>query len=620
MTEQSSSRQLPYPIVIVGHVDHGKSTLVGRMLHDTDSLPTGKLEEIKDIAKRRDSQFEWSYILDALQLERDQAITVDAAQIWFRSADRNYVIIDAPGHLEFLRNMVTGAASADAAVIVVDAQSGVSEQTRRHAYLLHVLGIQQVIVVINKMDLVSYEETVFAAVKAKMDAYLSSIQLRAEHTVPVSAINGDNLANKSDNTSWYDGPTVIAALDNLEQRAKPLDQPFRLTVQDVYRKNKTRIVVGRVCTGCLKVGEQLTFWPTGRSATVTAFHAWNKAKAARKIEAGQSVALSLSDEIFVERGHVATPPNMPTKSANSLSVRTFWFSKFPLRRNKSLTMKLGTARYDVAVDSIDSIINVEDLSHQRGNEVGQNDIAEITVRCRKNFTYEQFRDNQILGRAVLLDGYQVVGGCIIEGSKELKTVSRNLTAVPQSVSIEERTLNNGYQGCVLWMTGLSGAGKSTLAMALQRELFQQGINVYTLDGDNIRNGLNRDLGFSEEERAENIRRVAEVANLFAHSGTIVITAFIAPTLASRLEARKIAGDLFHEIHISADLKTCEARDAKGLYAKARSGEIDDFTGISAPWEPPENPELEVNTGILNLEQSLETLLDYVQNHVLAPKR
>jgi len=620
MTEHSSPQKQPYPIVIVGHVDHGKSTLIGRLLHETDSLPVGKLDEITAIAKRRDSQFEWSYILDALQLERNQAITIDSAHIWFHSAERNYVIIDAPGHLEFLRNMVTGATSADAAVIVVDAQSGVSEQTRRHAYLLSLLGIQQIIVVINKIDLVGHEEIVFSAVKAEMDAYLSKIQLRAGHTVPVSAINGDNLAGKSDKTPWYDGPTVIAALDNLEQRTGALDQPFRLAVQDVYRREKARIVVGRVCAGCLKVGEQLTFWPTGRSAAVTAFHTWNNAKPVSKIEAGQSVALTLSDEVFVERGHVATPTNIPTKSANSLSVRAFWFSKVPLRCNKTLTMKLGTARYDVVVDSIDRIINVEDLSHRQVNEVGQNDVAEITIRCRRHFTYELFRDNQLLGRAVLLDGHEVVGGCIIEGGKELRSVSRNLTAVPQSVSIEERTLNSGYQGCVLWMTGLSGAGKSTLAMALQRELFQRGINVYTLDGDNIRDGLNRDLGFSEEDRSENIRRVAEVANLFAHSGTIVISAFIAPTLASRLEARKIVGGLFHEIHISADLKTCEARDVKGLYARARSGEIADFTGVSAPWEPPENPELEVNTGLLNLDQSLETLLDYVHRHVLVPKR
>jgi bifunctional enzyme CysN/CysC len=612
-------RQRAFPIVIVGHIDHGKSTLIGRMLHDTDSLPTGKVEELKRVSEKRGQPFEWSFVLDALQLERDQAITVDSTQIWFSTPQRRYVIIDAPGHREFLRNMVTGAANASAGVIVVDAKQGVSEQTRRHAYLLHLIGIPQVVVAINKMDLVDFSETRFQEVEDEMTSYLADIGLSAQAMVPVSAAQGDNLATRSDRTPWYDGPTITEALDAFPRPAAPTERPFRLPVQDVYRQDGRRLIVGRVESGTLSVGNEITVWPTGRSAKVMSFESWNPPEPITSISGGQSVALTLNDELYIERGHVLTLPTAGPRMANALSVRLFWLSRDALRQGEALTLKLATAEYDVVVDSIDTVIDVSDLSRHRGHEVSQNGVAEVTLRCRSDITFDLFHDFPALGRAVLLDGYQVVGGCIIEGGEEIETASRNLTAVPQSVSAEERAKANGYGGAVLWMAGLSGAGKSTLAMALQRELFNRGIHVYTLDGDNVRKGLNRDLGFSEEERDENLRRVAEVAKLFADAGMIVISAFIAPTQNARATAREIIGDSFHEVFIHADLDVCESRDVKGLYAKARAGEIPDFTGISSPWEPPENPDLEVNTGELDLDQSLGKLVDYVERRVLSAK-
>lgn len=619
MSATPKARERAFPIVIVGHIDHGKSTLIGRMLHDTDSLTTGKVEELQASSDRRGVPFEWSFVLDALQLERDQAITVDSTQIWFHTETRRYVIIDAPGHREFLRNMVTGAASASAGVVVIDAEQGVSEQTRRHAYLLHLIGIPQVVVAINKMDLVGYAEARYADVETEMRAYLNDIGLSAQVMIPVSAMYGENLTSRSEKMPWYTGPTVIEALDAFPRTAAPIERPLRLPVQDIYRQDGRRLIVGRIESGQLHIGNQITVWPTGRSATVLSFESWARDENIKAVRAGQSVALTLDDELFIERGHVLTLPTAGPRSANALSVRLFWLSRDPLRRGEALTLKLATASYDVIVDSIDTVIDVTDLSRHRSHEVGQNGVAEITLRCRSHITFDLFHDLPALGRGVLLDGYQVVGGCIIEGGADIETASRNLTAVPQSVGADERESANGYPGAVLWMSGLSGAGKSTLAMALQRELFGRRIHVYTLDGDNVRNGLNRDLGFSEEERDENIRRVAEVAKLFADAGMIVISAFIAPTNAARAQARAIIGDKFHEVHISADLQVCESRDVKGLYAKARRGEIEDFTGISSPWEPPENPDLEVNTGDMSLDESLSKMVDYIERSILSGK-
>ena len=611
-------RERAFPIVIVGHNDHGKSTLIGRMLHDTNSLPTGKVEELQASSDRRGVPFEWSFVLDALQLERDQAITVDSTQIWFHTETRRYVIIDAPGHREFLRNMVTGAASANAGVIVIDAKQGVSEQTRRHAYLLHLIGIPQVLVAVNKMDLVNHSEERFKVVEAEMRAYLKDIGLSAQAVIPVAAMHGDNLARRSGSISWYHGPTLTDALDAFPRVSAATERPFRMPVQDVYRQDGKRFIVGRVESGTLNQGDAISVWPSGRSAKVLSFGSWKAAAPIQSVQAGQSVALNLDDELFIERGHVLTLPTAGPKLSNALSVRLFWLSKDPLRQGESLTLKLATASYDVTVDSVDTVIDVEDLSRHRGTEVTQNGVAEVTLRSRSDITYDLFHDLPAMGRGVLLDGYDVVGGCIIEGGSDIEVASRNLTAVPQSVTAEERAKANGYPGAVLWMSGLSGAGKSTLAMALQRELFSRKIQVYTLDGDNVRNGLNRDLGFSEEERIENIRRVAEVAKLFADAGTIVISAFIAPTKATRAAAREIIGAEFHEVHVSANMDVCESRDVKGLYAKARRGEIDDFTGVSSPWEPPESPDLDVNTGELSLDESLAKMLDYLEKNILKP--
>lgn len=600
----------PLPIVVVGHVDHGKSTLVGRLLHDTDSLPNGKLEELRALARRRGTELEWSFVLDALQVERDQGITVDTTRLWFRSARRGYVIIDAPGHAEFLRNMVTGAASAEAAVLVVDATQGVSEQTRRHAYLLTLLSVTQVAVVVNKMDLLGHDRDRFEAVAGEVRRYLGEIGLVPSAVIPIAARHGDNVARRSAAMDWWDGPTLLDALDGFERRAAPVDQPLRLPIQDVYRQDDRRILVGRIESGRLRVGDTLRFAPGGQTARLVSIETWNSAPHI-SAGAGQSVALVLDREIFVERGAVASHVHDRPPEVNRLQVRLFWLDREPLVPGERLTLRLGTARHAVTVEAIERVIDVQDLRAGAADRVEPNGVAEVVLRARARIAADPFTAVPATGRGVLVRDHRVVGGAVVMAP--LAADARNLTPVASSVSAAERAAANGHRGGVYWFTGLSGAGKSTLAMAFQRHLFDRGYQVYVLDGDNLRQGLNRNLGFSPEDRSENIRRVAEVARLFADAGIIVLTAFISPYRADRASAREIIGEDFREVYVKASLDTCAARDPKGLYARARAGEIPEFTGVTAPYEEPESPDLVLDTERLAVEAAVALLYEDVQH-------
>ena len=615
---KNQSNQSAFPIVVVGHIDHGKSTVIGRLLYETNSLPRGKLEEIQKSCAKRKSAFEWSFVLDSLQIERDQAITVDTTQIWFNADGNRYVIIDAPGHEEFLRNMITGAARAEAGIIVVDVAEGICEQTRKHAYLLQLIGINDVIVAINKMDSVNYDQHSFDKIEIDIKTYLSKIGLNAVSTIPVSAIDGENLNTKTKKMNWYTGQMLTEALSGLVINKTTRTMQLRLPVQDVYRHIQKRVIVGKIESGSLSLTETVRVLPSNREAKITGFVEW-PVKSKKNGVADESVAITLDKDLFVERGHIISTAASPPKLSNTISVRLFWLGSEALSTGDQIELRITTAVYDVIVESIITVIDTSDISEIQSDQIKQNMIADVVLRCRKKIVYDLFKDNSKLGRGVIADGYRILGGCIINSGKNLTITSKNLTKVPQSVSIQERANVNGYKGCVLWMCGLSGSGKSTLAMLLQRDLFARGINVYALDGDNIRSGLNRDLGFTEAERNENIRRVAEVAKLFSDSGTIIISAFIAPTIESREQAREIIGNNFYEIYINADIQTCEARDNKGLYAKAKEGKIRDFTGISAPWEPPTNPDLEINTMQETPKESLERIMEYLNQKILSQK-
>jgi len=605
-------------IVIVGHVDHGKSTLIGRLLHDTGSLPPGKVEELTAISARRGMPIEWSFVLDAFQAERDQAVTIDTTQIWFKTALREYVIIDAPGHREFLKNMVSGAASADGSILVIDAEEGVRETTLRHGYLLHLLGIRQVAVVVNKMDLVNFDQARFAEVAREATRYLDEIGITPTVVVPISARDGDNVAGHSARMPWYDGVGALGALDRFDSPSAPTDQPLRFAIQDIYKFDQRRILAGRVEAGVLRVGDALLFSPSNKTAHVRAIEAWHVDTPPMEAHAGESIGITLDEQIFVERGEIASHADRPPQLSTVFRASLFWLGREPLETGKSYTLKLATQETDVVVQSIEKVVDTDTLAGHAATRVERNGVAEVVLRSRRILALDEYRAIASCGRCALIDGYETAGGGIIsmEGypdqRRALGVKSTNLTRVEHSVTADNRAQRNGHSGGVMWFTGLSGAGKSTLAMGVEQRLFNKGYHVYVLDGDNVRRGMNANLGFSPEDRAENIRRVGELGALFADAGFICITAFISPYQSDRDRARKAAGDAFHEIYVAADMETCERRDPKGLYRKARKGEITEFTGVSAPYEPPLKPELTVDTDHRSIDDCVQEIVDYVE--------
>jgi bifunctional enzyme CysN/CysC len=606
-------------IVIVGHVDHGKSTLVGRLFHDTGSLPDGKLEQIKAMCERRGMPFEWAFLMDSFQSERDQGITIDTSQIWFKTPKRDYTIIDAPGHREFIKNMITGAASAEAAIMLIDASQGVQQQSRTHAFLLNLLGIRQIIVIVNKMDLIGYSEKTFEAIKAEYVRYLDEIGIVPNFVIPAVARDGDNLVHRSDRMSWYQDGTLIGALDSFQSQGDLKALPLRFPVQDVYKFDDRRILAGRIVSGRLKVGDRLLFSPSNKFARVKSIESWN-AESPMDAGPGQSIGITTDDQLFIERGEIASHEKDAPIETNVFHGRLFWLGKKPMVPGDTYRLRMQARDVQVTVERIEAIYDPDALSQRPAAHVERNEIADVVLRSYALLALDEVEHNPRTGRFVLSDGANIVAGGAVSmrdypDQRKLVTIrSTNITAVAHRVTNPQRVSRNGHKGGVLWFTGLSGAGKSTIAMAVEQELFRRGYQTYVLDGDNVRRGLNSNLSFSPEDRAENIRRVGEVAGLFADSGQIVITAFISPYRSDRHRARAAAKDGFHEIYIKASLETCEKRDPKGLYRRARTGEITEFTGVTAPYETPESPELTIDTDKLTVEEGVAAVLDYIDKN------
>src|SRR6202521_2622305 len=582
-------------IVIVGHVDHGKSTLVGRLLHDTGSLPEGKFEQIQAVCRRRGMPFEWAFLMDALQAERDQNITIDVSQIWFHSETRSYVIIDAPGHKEFLKNMVTGAASASAALLLIAANEGVQEQSKRHAYLLSMLGVDQVLVLINKMDLVDYSESIFLQIEKEYREFLEKLGVHPIRFIPISARDGLNLVEPSSGVaSWYSGPTLLRALDRLPAPSSEADGPMRFAVQDIYRFDERRIIAGRIESGTMRVGDHIVFSPNHKTSTVASIERWN-APLKDSASAGESVGLILTEPIFLERGHIGSHDTEIPIEAKRFRARIFWMGDRPFSIGKRYNVKLMTQEIECQLVSVDRVIDATSLDTFPGLRLSvvKNEVAEVTIQARTPLVMDNHDKVDTSGRFVIVDERDVAGGAIIFGGTYVERdpiQSTNIFWSEGEIDYRTRTERNGHPGMVVWFTGLSGSGKSTLARALETNLFHRHMQVYVLDGDNVRHGLNSNLGFSPEDRVENIRRVAEIAKLMADAGAVVITAFISPYRMERRRAREIAleGDAeFIEVFVNAPLHVCEQRDPKQLYKKARAAQIRDFTGIDAPYEAPE---------------------------------
>jgi bifunctional enzyme CysN/CysC len=595
-------------IVIVGHVDHGKSTLVGRLLHETGSLPEGKLEMLKTVSARRGMPFEWSFLLDALQTERDQGITIDTTQIRFRTKSRDVVLIDAPGHAEFLRNMITGASQADGAVLIIDALEGVRDQTRRHGYLLHLLGIKQVAVVVNKMDRVDFSATRFAEISAEISAHLTGLGVTPSAVIPISARDGDGVAERTPRTQWYNGPTVVEALDALEP-ARPLAElALRLPVQAIYKFDDRRIVAGRIESGHLSAGDEIVVMPKGKLAKIRSVESWPVTPVNEAQTAGRSVGITLDRELFIERGDVIAHVGSNPRDTRRIRARIFWLHDQPLLPGASILVRLGTKETRATVVAIEKAVDPGALSSMETQSIARNHVGEIDISLAQALAADPFTDNPRTGRLVIeIHGRIAGGGLVLAVDSGQRAVPVNIVPVESALRPDERSARYRHGGAVIWLTGLPGSGKSTLARALESRLFSNGGSPVLLDGDTLRAGLNSDLGFIPADRTENIRRLAEVASHLARNGHIAIVAAVSPSAQDRAAARRIADTAFREIYVATPVEVCESRDPKGHYAKARAGALHAFTGIGHDYQPPAASELTIDTSICSVIEATDEI-------------
>lgn len=595
-------------IVIVGHVDHGKSTLVGRLLHETGSLPDGKLEMLKAVSARRGMPFEWSFLLDALQTERDQGITIDTTQIRFRTPSRDVVLIDAPGHAEFLRNMITGASQADAAVLIIDALEGVRDQTRRHGYLLHLLGVKQVAIVVNKMDRVDYSAARFKEISDEISAHLTSLGVAPTAIVPISARDGDGVAERTPNIKWYSGPTVVEALDALTP-ARPLDElALRFPVQAIYKFDDRRIVAGRIESGNLKTGDEIVIMPAGKVARVKSMEGWPMTPVTSPQGAGRSVGITLDRELFLERGDIIAHSHATPRDTRRLHARIFWLHDTPLKAGMSVLVRLGTMETRATIVEINKAVDPGELASVETSAIARNHVGEIDIALAKPVAADPYTENPRTGRLVIeVNGRIAGGGLVLSVDSGQRAVPVDIVPVESALRPDERSARYGHGGAVVWLTGLPGSGKSTLARALERKLFSRGGSPLLLDGDTLRAGLNGDLGFSPKDRTENIRRLAEMATHLARNGHIAIVAAVSPSSEDRTQARRIADDLFREVYVATPAEVCESRDPKGHYAKARAGNLPSFTGIANDYQPPTSAELTIDTSARSVADAADEI-------------
>jgi bifunctional enzyme CysN/CysC len=530
-------------IVVGGHVDHGKSTIIGRLLADTDSLPKGKLEQIQELCRRTSKPFEYAFLLDALKDEQAQGITIDAARIFFKSNKRHYLILDAPGHIEFLRNMVTGASHAEAALLVIDAAEGIRENSRRHGYMLSMLGIHQVAVVINKMDLAGWSREVFDRIEAEYRQFLQEIGVSAHHFIPASGMEGDNIARRSERMPWYQGPTVLEALDLFTKEPLPVDKPFRMPVQDVYKFTRAgdqrRIVVGTVETGSVKAGDELVFYPSGKTSRVKTLERFGSPP--QTYEAGQAAAFTLEEQIYVSRGQIAVRAGEPAPEiGRRMQVHLFWMGKEPLRTDKEYLIKVGTAKQPMRVEQILTVMDASDLRVKNGQTfVGYHDVADCILQTTRAIAFDLSDRFPTLSRFVIVDDYEIRGGGLIrkvlpdaEEPLRHQVMQRNLKWAVSTLSREQRWERYSQKASLVLVTGRKNTGKKTLARALERRLFAEGKFVYFMGIANVLYGVDADIktpGPDTSHRPEHLRRLGEVANLMLDAGMILIVTAIGLT-------------------------------------------------------------------------------------------
>jgi bifunctional enzyme CysN/CysC len=600
--------------ITCGSVDDGKSTLIGRLLYDSRAIFADQLSALEADSKRVGTQgqnIDFALLVDGLAAEREQGITIDVAYRFFATEKRKFIVADTPGHEQYTRNMVTGASTADAAVILIDARKGVLTQTRRHSFLVHLLRLRHVVLAVNKMDLVGYDQGVFDAIVADYRAFATAIGITDFTAIPISGFVGDNIASRSDATPWYAGPTLIEHLETIDVETDVAQaRPFRLPVQWVNRPDLDfRGFSGLIASGSVKPGDAVRILPSGRTTRVARIVTMDGDLP--EAVAGQSVTLTLADEVDCSRGDVIATADNPPQVADQFRATIVWMAETPLLPGRSYWLKLGTQTVAATVQEPRHAIDVNTLAELSVKTLALNDIGVAEVYSDRDLVFEPFSEGADLGGFILIDranNATVAAGMLTFALRRAQNVHWQAIDITRAAHAEQK----GQTPRLLWFTGLSGSGKSTIANLVEKKLYALGRHSFLLDGDNVRHGLNKDLGFTDADRVENIRRIGEVAKLMTDAGLIVLTAFISPFRAERDMVRAMLPEDFVEIFIDTPLAEAEARDVKGLYAKARAGKIAHFTGISSPYEAPERPDIHIDT----TRESPEAAADRIVEHIL----
>lgn len=599
--------------ITCGSVDDGKSTLIGRLLWDAQQLTDDQLVALKNESKKHGTQgadIDFALLVDGLSAEREQGITIDVANRFFATSKRKFIVADTPGHEQYTRNMVTGASTADMAVILVDARQGVLTQTRRHAYLVSLMGIRNVVLAVNKMDLVGFDTSTFQHSVDTFQQFAQALGFTSITPIPLSALKGDNITQRSANTPWYSGPTLMGYLETVEINT-PSSERLVFPVQWVNRPDASfRGFSGYVGEGQVRVGDDIRVTRSGQTATVAEIVSMNGPM--QEAICGDAVTLRLSKEIDASRGDVISQSQSPLETTDQFEATLVWMDEEPGLIGRNYDIKLATQWARASITGIKHRVDINTLAHEASKQLTLNDISLCKLAINKPLVFDSYQHSKTLGSFILVDRISnatVAAGMINHSLRRAQNVHKQALSITRN----DREKLNGHKGKVIWFTGLSGSGKSTLANALEVELHALGHRTYILDGDNVRQGLNKDLGFTDADRVENIRRIAEVAKLMMDAGLIVMTAFISPFRRERQMARELIGEeSFVEVYVSTSLEVCEQRDVKGLYKKARSGRLPNLSGVGSPYEPPATAGFEINTGQTELNMAISQLMKTIK--------
>jgi len=602
--------------ITCGSVDDGKSTLIGRLLYDSKLIYEDQLASIEKDSKKSGTQgdkIDLALLVDGLAAEREQGITIDVAYRFFSTKKRKFIVADTPGHVQYTRNMATGASTADVAILLIDARYGVQEQTRRHAYIVSLLGVKNVVVAINKMDLNGFDQTIYNEIEVDFRDFSKDLGFTEITCIPMSALDGDNVTTKSANTNWYKGPALLEYLEVVDVDYDTTDAPFRLPVQWVNRPNLDfRGFSGTIASGKISVGDPIIAIPSGKRSTVKEIVSFDgNLETARE---DQAITLTLNDEIDISRGDFICHKDNPADQADQFQAHILWMSEKALYPGRQYLLKSNNKSTPASVTNLKHKVDINDFSEVAGKTLELNEVGVCTLSLSAPIAFDSYVDNRATGSFILIDRQtnETVGVGMLDYALRRAT---NVVWQDMDVSKDVRAALKNQKPVLLWFTGLSGSGKSTIANLVEKKLLDLGRHTYTLDGDNVRHGLNRDLGFTKADRVENIRRIGETARLMVDAGLITMASFISPYRAERQMARDLLDDdEFVEIYVNTPLEVAEKRDVKGLYAKARKGEIKNFTGIDSEYQAPENAELEVNTVKMSADKAAEMIVSYLEKN------